>query len=281
MDARYLQVAADLRRRISDGTWTVGTQLPTLRQLQDDYPDVGASTIRAAVQVLVDEGLVDTRRGVGSFVAEVPAPEDDRVNAALEQLHLVRSAATRALQTLEGHAIRPVRAQVKRPQNPVTEVWGHMRSAYCRTCGEDLGRVTRGWVATEDYYYTHVSWGGHDELEHDIVVTYGGSTHDQAQEEPLLLELWWERYARLERTAVELLAGNQEAAQEQSRRAAQIAAENPAVTRLNLTLAGTRPNELSRQEGSAVCAAQVNDELVWRGNEPNRECRKKAHHVAP
>ena len=236
MDARYLQIAADLRSRISEGTWPVGTRLPTLRQLQDDYPDVGASTIRAAVQVLVDEGLVDTRRGVGSFVAEVPAPEDEGVSVALEQLHLVRSAATRALQTLEGHAIRPVRAQVRRPENPVTEVWGYMQSAHCRTCDEDIGGVTRGWVAAADYYDSHVSWGGHDELEHDVVITYGASSPGEDQEEPRLRELWWERYARLQRAAEELLADRYEAAHSQALEASRISAENPAVDHLGVTL---------------------------------------------
>lgn len=236
MDARYLQIAADLRSRISDGTWPVGTRLPTLRQLQDEYPDVGTSTIRAAVQVLVDEGVVDTRRGVGSFVSELPAT-DDAVSAALGQLHLVRSAATRALQTLEGHVIRPVRAQVRRPENPVTEVWGYTQSAYCRDCGEELGGVTRGWVATEDYYDSHVSWGGHDELEHDVVVTYGASSHRDNQKEALLQELWWERYARLERAAEKLLAGNQDAAQLRAQEASRIAAENPALDRVGISLA--------------------------------------------
>lgn len=241
MDARYLEIAADLRRRIAGEPWPVGTRLPTLRQLQEDYPDVGTSTIQAAVQVLADEGTVATRRGVGSFVSSSPPEGDDDL---VEQLRLVRNAATRALRSLQDvSAIRPVRVELSRPENPITEGWGYMQRAYCRDCKEDLGGVTRGWVATEDFYDERFSWGGHDELEHEIVLTYGTSLLEDDQHLAFQRELWWERFARLERSIKELLAGNHEEARRQAQEASRIASENPEINQFGISLShsGNQP----------------------------------------
>src|SRR5690606_20234337 len=113
-----------------------------------------------------------TRRGVGSFVSEVPATECDggwrgrRATAPGARRDDPGTANT-------GRPRQPARAGAwwNDRRAPVTEVWAYMQSAYCRSCGDDVGGVTRGWVAAEDHYDSHVSWGGHDELEHDVVVT--------------------------------------------------------------------------------------------------------------
>lgn len=87
-----------------------------------------------------------------------------------------------------------------------------------------------GLVATKDSYDSRVSWGGHDELKHDAVVTYGASL-DEDQEEALLRKLWWERCARVERAAEELLADSQDAAHRHAQAVSRISAENPAFDR--------------------------------------------------
>lgn len=61
----YLQLAADLRRQIADGR--LSGRLPALSVLQDEY-DVASMTVRKAIRLLVDEGLVVTYPGRGSFV---------------------------------------------------------------------------------------------------------------------------------------------------------------------------------------------------------------------
>lgn len=65
----YRQVAATLRDRITDGTWPPGAQLPSEKRLADDL-GVGKDTIRAALAILRQEGLVDTTRGYPSRVRE-------------------------------------------------------------------------------------------------------------------------------------------------------------------------------------------------------------------
>ncbi|NIK57906.1 GntR family transcriptional regulator [Kribbella shirazensis] len=63
----YRQVAADLRGKISDGTYPAGSKLPSERTLIDDY-GVSRITIREAIGLLRSEGLVVAEHGRGVFV---------------------------------------------------------------------------------------------------------------------------------------------------------------------------------------------------------------------
>jgi DNA-binding GntR family transcriptional regulator len=64
---RYRQIAADLRTRVESGEFGGGRVLPSEADLSEAY---GASrvTIRRALEVLRDEGIVDARQGFGWFV---------------------------------------------------------------------------------------------------------------------------------------------------------------------------------------------------------------------
>jgi GntR family transcriptional regulator len=67
----YVQLASILRRSIANGTWNIGDQLPTLKQLVSDYR-VAPMTIRRALGVLQGEGLISLQRGRGTFVSSEP-----------------------------------------------------------------------------------------------------------------------------------------------------------------------------------------------------------------
>ena len=64
----YQQLAALLRARIESGEFPPRSRIPSLRQLEAEY-DVAPMTVRRAIQVLVDEGLVVTYPGRGTFVS--------------------------------------------------------------------------------------------------------------------------------------------------------------------------------------------------------------------
>jgi DNA-binding GntR family transcriptional regulator len=66
---RYHQVAANLRARIRDGRYRPGQRLPAETSLAAEC-DVGVDTVRAAIALLRNEGLVVTRHGYGTKVAE-------------------------------------------------------------------------------------------------------------------------------------------------------------------------------------------------------------------
>lgn len=64
----YKQLAAVLRAKIESGEFPPRSRIPSLRQLEAEY-DVAPMTVRRAIAVLVDEGLVVTYPGRGTFVA--------------------------------------------------------------------------------------------------------------------------------------------------------------------------------------------------------------------
>jgi len=68
---KYGVVANALRQRIGRGLWPAGTRVPSLLALAEEF-GVARLTARQAVQLLVDEGLLDARRGSGTVVTGQP-----------------------------------------------------------------------------------------------------------------------------------------------------------------------------------------------------------------
>jgi GntR family transcriptional regulator len=67
----YQQLAAIIRARIQDGTYPVGKLLPSESYLQQEY-GLARDTVRAALDVLREEGRVVTYPERGSAVADLP-----------------------------------------------------------------------------------------------------------------------------------------------------------------------------------------------------------------
>ena len=64
----FEKIAAHLMDEINTGHYRVGAELPPEGQLQKDY-DVSRTTVRKAVDLLVDKNMVVRKKGVGLFVA--------------------------------------------------------------------------------------------------------------------------------------------------------------------------------------------------------------------
>jgi len=67
--ALYLRLANIFRARIRSGAWPAGSQLPTIPELTQEF-GVGTITVRQAFQILVEEGLIQSFRGKGTFVRD-------------------------------------------------------------------------------------------------------------------------------------------------------------------------------------------------------------------
>nr|PZN68487.1 MAG: GntR family transcriptional regulator [Pseudomonadota bacterium] len=65
----YLQVKEQILHRIAAGDLAPGAELPSIRQLAADSR-VSVITIKRAYLELELEGVIQTRQGLGSFVAE-------------------------------------------------------------------------------------------------------------------------------------------------------------------------------------------------------------------
>ena len=67
----YAQLDRSLRAAIATGRLQVGDQLPTVRQLAVDL-SINANTVARVYAELERAGVIDTRRGIGSFVTATP-----------------------------------------------------------------------------------------------------------------------------------------------------------------------------------------------------------------
>ena len=65
----YVQIAASIRAQILRGALRDGDQLTSTTEYATTYR-INPATAGKAFAILVDEGLVDKRRGIGMFVAE-------------------------------------------------------------------------------------------------------------------------------------------------------------------------------------------------------------------
>ncbi|MCC7008953.1 MAG: GntR family transcriptional regulator [Acidobacteria bacterium] len=68
----YAQLERGLRAAIATGRLRPGDQLPTVRQLAVELR-INANTVARVYVDLERAGVIETRRGVGSFVAATPA----------------------------------------------------------------------------------------------------------------------------------------------------------------------------------------------------------------
>jgi GntR family transcriptional regulator len=65
----YLQIMEQIRHRIAVGDWPAGQELPSIRALAAST-QVSVITVKRAYLELEREGVIVTRQGKGSFVAD-------------------------------------------------------------------------------------------------------------------------------------------------------------------------------------------------------------------
>jgi GntR family transcriptional regulator len=83
----YAQLDRAIRVAIAHGKLKVGEQLPTVRQLAVDLR-VNANTVAKVYLALEREGIVETKRGVGTFISgqRPPAMHDAHRERRLKEL---------------------------------------------------------------------------------------------------------------------------------------------------------------------------------------------------
>ena len=88
----YAQLDRGLRAAIATGRLQPGDQLPTVRQLAVELR-VNANTVARVYGELERDGVLETRRGVGSFVAATPG----QARSPAEHTRRLRAFVTRVL----------------------------------------------------------------------------------------------------------------------------------------------------------------------------------------
>lgn len=84
MPLKYQMIAQQLREQILQGTYPPGAMLPTEQELCKSY-NVSRQTVRAALDSLAKEGLIQRRQGSGSRVLDLqePHPQPQRTIAII------------------------------------------------------------------------------------------------------------------------------------------------------------------------------------------------------
>ena len=104
----YAQLERGIRVAIATGRLAAGTQLPTVRQLAVELR-VNANTVAKVYLSLEREGVVVTKRGVGTFVAE-SQPQPAQAKSATHVEKQLKSAADRYLSDTAAAGLTPSQA---------------------------------------------------------------------------------------------------------------------------------------------------------------------------
>ena len=86
----YLQIMEQIRQRIAVGDWRPGQELPSIRTLAVSLR-VSVITVKRAYLELENEGVIVTRHGKGSCVADRTALATDLQDQKLDE-HLTEAA---------------------------------------------------------------------------------------------------------------------------------------------------------------------------------------------
>ena len=127
----YIQIADYLRRQLVDGRFRAGQRLPTESQMGKDL-SVAVGTVRKALSLLEDEGLLERRQGSGTYVRDLP----EGVQYPLFHLELNQGGGTPSAELLGLNLIES--DQLARSQ--------HIRRK--RHLDQQLVAVEDIWVAT-------------------------------------------------------------------------------------------------------------------------------------
>ena len=94
----YRQIADELQRAVTVGVLKPGEALPPTRELADQLK-LNPNTVQHAYRTLVQEGVIEMRRGLGAFVCAKPR-EPRRPSQAI-----ARQIAERALREAFRHGL--------------------------------------------------------------------------------------------------------------------------------------------------------------------------------
>lgn len=81
----YIRIHDKIKANVDDGTWKIGQRLPSERDLCDTF-DVSRMTVRQAITLLVDEGILERKPGSGTFVASSRVKEKMRGTTSFTEI---------------------------------------------------------------------------------------------------------------------------------------------------------------------------------------------------
>jgi GntR family transcriptional regulator len=110
----YAQLERSIRTAIATGRLEIGSRLPTVRQMAVDLA-VNANTVAKVYAQLERDGLLETQRGVGTFVRQLPSPDASKAHRDRELRQLTRRFINDGAQL--GYTINELVKQLHREEN--------------------------------------------------------------------------------------------------------------------------------------------------------------------
>lgn len=102
--ARYIQLATLFRNRIASGEWPVGGRIPNVDELAAQFA-VARGTMREALGLLEQEGLLERLRAKGTFIRHSPADGHPH-NLAIDWQSLISAHEGAKIEVLEQRVVR-------------------------------------------------------------------------------------------------------------------------------------------------------------------------------
>lgn len=161
-------IAEHLRERVVDGTFAPGSQMNEAR-IASDF-QVSRGPVREALQRLVQEGLLESRRNRGVFVRELTDDDAAEIFAAREVLECAAAAVIAAKPAAERSAIAAALSSVVTELNAAIEAGNEARalrldhefhSRFVESAGNS--RLARAYatIATESLICSSHAVGAH------------------------------------------------------------------------------------------------------------------------
>lgn len=137
----YFQIASDLEQKIATGAFPPGVQLQNEKGLAERY-GVSLVTVRSAMQVLLNKGLIVRYPGHGTFVAKRESVKRDWAIGSLDEL--VAIGLKSSMHLLERRQVHPHDAVLQRLSLPAGSMV-HMVRTVRKASGDPF-------MVTEQYH---------------------------------------------------------------------------------------------------------------------------------
>lgn len=85
MKAAYITIHDTIKEQIDQGVWKIGQRLPSERDLADEF-SVSRMTLRQAITLLVEEGVLERKIGSGTYVASNRVQEKMRGTTSFTEI---------------------------------------------------------------------------------------------------------------------------------------------------------------------------------------------------
>ena len=148
----YHQLAQIFTHRIQSGRWVPGDRLPPETGITKDF-SIGRPTVRQAMDSLVRIGLIERRRGSGTYVRQPPEPVDIFSLAGTSQAFSTSG--------IRPEMTWPDRPEIRRVEDPGENPF-HSRKACCLT---RISRVDQTPVLLEEIFMDPVLFPGLDRMD--------------------------------------------------------------------------------------------------------------------